>query len=194
MPPWSSTRSSPTPIPPTRRPTCAWPRSIAATASSTRRWKSLKKASAVVPDSLEVQYNMAVIDEAQGKYDDAIQILNQLLQKTEHADGQYSTPEKNNRAIFLERLGTVYREANKPQLAIDTFRKMFDLGRRQRDSRLPADHRDLSRPEAVAVGHQHRRRSGEEVSQRPPSADGRGLAARRYGESGVGDRAASRRC
>ena len=88
----------------------------------------LKKANSVVPDSLEVQYNIAVIQEAQGKYDDAIQGLNQLLQKTDHADGQYSTPDKNNRAVFLERLGTVYRENNKPQQAIETFRKMTDLG------------------------------------------------------------------
>ena len=88
----------------------------------------LKKASAVVPESLELKYNMAVIEEAQGKYDDSIALLNQLLQKTEHANGEYDTSEKNNRAIFLERLGTVYREANKPQLAIDTFRRMFDLG------------------------------------------------------------------
>jgi tetratricopeptide (TPR) repeat protein len=90
--------------------------------------EALKKANSVVPDSLEVQYNIAVIDEAQGKYDDAITILNQLLQKTEHADGQYSVPEKNNRAVFIERLGTVYREANKYQQSVDTFRKMLDLG------------------------------------------------------------------
>jgi tetratricopeptide (TPR) repeat protein len=90
--------------------------------------EALKKANSVVPDSLEVQYNIAVIDEAQGKYDDAIAILNQLLQKTEHADGQYSVAEKNNRAVFIERLGTVYREANKHQLAVETFRKMLDLG------------------------------------------------------------------
>ena len=93
-----------------------------------RALESLKKASSVVPDSLEVQYNIAVIDEAQGKYDDAITILNQLLQKTEHTDGQYSVPEKNNRAVFIERLGTVYREANKHQQAVETFRKMLDLG------------------------------------------------------------------
>ena len=90
--------------------------------------ESLKKASTVVPDSLELKYNIAVIEEAQGKYDDAITILTQLLQKTEHANGEYDTSEKNNRAVFLERLGTVYREANKPQLAIDTFHRMFDLG------------------------------------------------------------------
>ena len=88
----------------------------------------LKKASALVPDSLEIPYNIAVIYEAQGKYDDAIQILTQLLQKTEKTDGQYSIADKNNRAVFLERLGTVYREANKHQLAVETFRKMLDLG------------------------------------------------------------------
>src|SRR5271166_4953613 len=90
--------------------------------------EALKKATAVSPDSLEVQYNIAVIDEAQGKYDDAITTLNQLLQKTEHADGQYSVPDKNNLAVFLERLGTVYREANRYPLAVETFRKMVDLG------------------------------------------------------------------
>ena len=63
--------------------------------------ESLKKASSVVPDSLELQYNIAEVYEAQGKYDDAIQILDQLLQKTEHSDGNYSVPEKNNRAVFL---------------------------------------------------------------------------------------------
>jgi len=90
--------------------------------------EALNKASAIVPDSLEVQYNVAVIDEAQGKYDEAIQIINDLLQKTGRADGDYSTADKNNRAVFLERLGTVYREANKYQLADETFRKMLDLG------------------------------------------------------------------
>ena len=90
--------------------------------------EALKKANSIVPDSLEVKYNIAVIDEAQGKYDDAIQTLNELLEKTDKADGDYSQPEKNNRAVFLERLGTIYREANKPQLALDTFHKMLDLG------------------------------------------------------------------
>ncbi len=90
--------------------------------------EALKKASAIVPDSLELQYNIAVIDDSQGKYDDAIQILTGLLAKTDHGDGQYEQADKNNRAVFLERLGTVYREANKPQLAIQTFGEMLTLG------------------------------------------------------------------
>src|SRR5579862_485669 len=90
--------------------------------------EALKKASSVVPDSLEVQYNVAVIDEAQGKYDEAIQILNDLLAKSEHTEGEYSPADKNNRAVFLERLGTIYREDNRPQQAEQAFRKMLDLG------------------------------------------------------------------
>lgn len=90
--------------------------------------EALKKAAAIVPDSVEVQYNIALIDEVQGKYDDAAQILNTLLEKTEHADGDYATGDKNNRALFLERLGTIYRESNRYQLADETFRKMLDLG------------------------------------------------------------------
>jgi len=89
---------------------------------------ALKKASAIVPDSLELQYNIAVIADSQGRYDEAIQILTGLLQKTEHGDGQYETSDRNNRAVFLERLGTVYRESNKTQLAVETFRKMLTLG------------------------------------------------------------------
>lgn len=90
---------------------------------------ALKKASAVVPDSLEVQYNIAIIDEAQGRYDDAIQMLNQLLQKTDHsADSDSSQADKNNRAVFLERLGTIYRDTNRYELAEQAFRKMLDLG------------------------------------------------------------------
>jgi tetratricopeptide (TPR) repeat protein len=89
---------------------------------------ALKKATAIVPDSLELQYNIAVIADSQGRYDEAIQILTGLLQKTEHSDGNYDPSDKNNRAVFLERLGTVYRESNKTQLAVETFRKMLTLG------------------------------------------------------------------
>ena len=89
---------------------------------------ALKQASAIVPDSLELPYNMAVIYESIGRYDDATQILQQLITKTDKADGTYSTPERNNRSIFIERLGSIYRETNKTQLAVDTYRKMLALG------------------------------------------------------------------
>ena len=114
---------------------------------------ALKKATAMVPDSLELQYNIAIIDEAQGKYDDAIQVLNDLLHKTEHADAaDYSTADKNNRAVFLERLGTVYREASKNSTGRANLPQDAGPGRRKCHPRISTDHRDLPRHETVATG------------------------------------------
>jgi len=90
--------------------------------------ESLKKAQAIVPDSLEVPYNMAVIYEGMGRFDEASQILQDLLKRSEKADGTYTTAERNNRAIFIERLGSIYRQQNKTQASVDAFRKMLPLG------------------------------------------------------------------
>jgi tetratricopeptide (TPR) repeat protein len=90
--------------------------------------ENLKKAESMVQDSMEVPYNIAAVYQAQGRYDEATQILQDLVKKTEKADNSYSQGEKNNRAVFLERLGTAYRDNNNEQLAIDTFRKMLVLG------------------------------------------------------------------
>ena len=88
----------------------------------------LKKAQAVVPDSLELPYNLAVVYEGLGRYDDAIQTLQDLIQRNQRAGDLYSPGERNNMSIFLERLGTIYREDRKPQQAVETFRKMTALG------------------------------------------------------------------
>jgi tetratricopeptide (TPR) repeat protein len=90
--------------------------------------ENLKKAESMVQDSIEVPYNIAAVYQAQGRYDEAAKVLQDLLDKTEKKDGTYSQGEKNNRAVFLERLGTVYRDEQSYQQAVDTFRKMLALG------------------------------------------------------------------
>ncbi len=87
--------------------------------------ENLKKAESMVQDSIEVPYNIAAVYQAQGRYDEAIQVLQDLLKKTEKPDSSYTQGEKSNRAVFLERLGTIYRDNNNNQAAIDTFRKMI---------------------------------------------------------------------
>ncbi len=89
---------------------------------------SLKKAETMVQDSVEVPYNIAAIYQAQGRYDEAIPILRDLLKKSEKAGAKYSNGEKSNRAVFLERLGTIYREQGNNQAANDTFREIVALG------------------------------------------------------------------
>ncbi|MGA8763538.1 MAG: tetratricopeptide repeat protein, partial [Candidatus Sulfotelmatobacter sp.] len=90
--------------------------------------ESLKKAEAMVPDALGVPYNVAVVYQAQGRYDEAAKVLQDLIKKTEKPDSSYSQSDRNNRAIFIERLGMVYRDQEKYQAAVDTFRKMLPLG------------------------------------------------------------------
>jgi tetratricopeptide (TPR) repeat protein len=90
--------------------------------------ETLNKAQAIAPDSMEVEYNRALVEEALGKFDEAVKQLEGLLERTEKPNGAYSAPDRSNRAIFLERLGTVYRDQNKTHLAVDTFRKMIALG------------------------------------------------------------------
>ena len=90
--------------------------------------ENLKKAESMVQDSIEVPYNIASIYQAQGRYDEAIPILRDLLKKSEKADGSYSGSVKSNRAVFLERLGTIYRDQGNYQSANETFRQMIALG------------------------------------------------------------------
>lgn len=90
--------------------------------------ESLKKAQTMVPDALEVPYNIAVVYQAQGRYDEAAKLLQDLLKKTEKADNSYSQADRNNRGIFVERLGMVYRDQENYQAAVETFRKMIPLG------------------------------------------------------------------
>src|ERR1700690_1633002 len=90
--------------------------------------ENLKKAQSMVQDSMEVPYNIAAVYQAQGRYDEAAQILQDLIKKTDKPDNSYTQSEKNNRAVFLERLGTVYRDNSNEPLAVETFRKMLVLG------------------------------------------------------------------
>jgi len=85
--------------------------------------ENLKKADTLVPESAEVPYSMAAVYQAQGRYDDAIKLLQDLLKKTET-----SQSERNNRGIFIERLGMIYREQENYTAAVETFRKMLALG------------------------------------------------------------------
>src|SRR5438270_10365226 len=77
---------------------------------------------------MDVPYSIAAIYQAQGRYDDAVKLLQDLLKKTEKSETGTSQADRNNRAIFVERLGMIYREQENYTAAVDTFRKMLTLG------------------------------------------------------------------
>ncbi len=88
----------------------------------------LKKAQPLATDSLEISYNEALTYDALGRYDEAEKIFAKLVADSEHTTGTYSAAEKNNRALFLDRLANVYREEAKADQAAATYLKLADLG------------------------------------------------------------------
>jgi tetratricopeptide (TPR) repeat protein len=90
--------------------------------------ENLKRAETLVPDTMDVPYSIAAVYQAQGRYDEAAKILQDLIKKTEKSETGTSQADRNNRAIFVERLGMIYREQENYTAAVETFRKMLPLG------------------------------------------------------------------
>ncbi len=93
--------------------------------------KELERAKALKSDNMEIAYQQALLEGAVGNYDKATEILQGLIKQSERPGGQYTAAEANNRAIFLERLGSVYREQRKFDLALETYRQIVALGQGQ---------------------------------------------------------------
>ncbi len=90
--------------------------------------QELEKARTLTPDDLEIPYQQALLESTVGNDDKAIEILQGLVKQTERPGGQYTVPEANNRALFLERLGLAYRDQEKFSPALDTFKQIQALG------------------------------------------------------------------
>ena len=89
---------------------------------------TLKKASALVSDNLELEYNEALCYDAMGRYDDAIRTLKGMLTATLAADGKYNDQDRGNRTLFLDRLGIVENESGNTAGAVDAYQQMIALG------------------------------------------------------------------
>jgi tetratricopeptide (TPR) repeat protein len=79
-------------------------------------------------EELELNYNEALIYDALGKYDQATSVLTGILNQSSQPEGKYSEQEKQNRAIFLDRLGSIDREENKTAEAVAAYKQVADFG------------------------------------------------------------------
>jgi len=89
---------------------------------------TLNKAKSLVHDSVQVSYNEALIYDSLSRFDEAAVILQKLIADATHPGSPYTTAEKNNLSLFIDRLANVYREQNKTAEAVATYRQMIDLG------------------------------------------------------------------
>ena len=89
---------------------------------------TLKKAQSLVSDNVELSYNLALVYDALGRFDDSIKTLKQLLTATLPADGKYTDGDRSNRSLFLDRLAIVDREANRTDDSVAAYKEMAQLG------------------------------------------------------------------
>lgn len=89
---------------------------------------TIRKARKLDPTNLEAGYNEGLLLDVLGHFDEAAQTYSAMVDLTSHANGAYTDEEKNNRGIFLERLGSVSQEQNKTDQAIAAYQKMIDMG------------------------------------------------------------------
>jgi tetratricopeptide (TPR) repeat protein len=80
------------------------------------------------PGNLEAGYNEGLLLDVLGRFGQAVEVFQKMVDMTSHANGAYTSEEKNNRGIFLERLGAVDQEQNKTAEAVATYQKMIDMG------------------------------------------------------------------
>jgi len=148
--------------------------------------EDLKKADTLVPDTMDVPYSISAVYQAQGRYDEAIKILQELVKKTEKSETGSSQADRNNRAIFIERLGMVYREQENYTAAVETFRKMLTLGDENARSgyqEIIDTYREAKQwPQATAVAK-------EAVQKLPGDRDLRMVLDAQLADSGQADQA-----
>lgn len=88
----------------------------------------VRKARKLDPTNLEAGFNEGRLLDILGRFDEAAQTYSNMVDLTSHANGAYTDEEKNNRSIFLDRLGSIYVEQNKTDQAVATYQKMIDMG------------------------------------------------------------------
>jgi len=90
-----------------------------------KAWESLEAAKLGAPDSLELLYHEVNLLESQGEPAKAVERLQQILEAGRK--DSYSTGERSNRIVLLERLALLYRNSEQYDEAADTFRQIGEL-------------------------------------------------------------------
>jgi tetratricopeptide (TPR) repeat protein len=89
--------------------------------------ESLSKAQQYDGRSLNVQYNQAMIFEAQGRYDDAIRVISDAITGVK-AQSNVVPARQRQLAILYQQLGMLYREVQNYSASIYTFQELGHLG------------------------------------------------------------------
>ncbi len=148
--------------------------------------QELERAKALLPDNQEIPFERAQLEDTLGNEEKAIELLQGLVKQSEKPDGQYTVAEANNRAIFLERLGLIYRSQEQLDQAVTVFKQIVALGKNQapRGESLVVETLRLSRQPQKALEEVERA-----IQQFPEDRPLRIIRATLLGELGQADTA-----
>ena len=90
-----------------------------------KAWEALDRARELEPESLRVQLQAINLFEAQGRVEEAVEAISASLESTRRAE--YPRPERDQRALLLERLGALKRDLDDTQGAVAAFREIGEL-------------------------------------------------------------------
>jgi tetratricopeptide (TPR) repeat protein len=99
--------------------------------------QNLQKAAASFPDAVEVQFNIVMLDRDEGRLEDALKRANDILKKTEKANGRYSEAERQNRRTFLINQGILNQTLGNYDAAVKAFLDVKTLTS-EKDGRIDA--------------------------------------------------------
>ena len=97
----------------------------------------LQKAAQSFPDSVEVQFNLVMLDHDEGRLEDALKRANDILKKTEKTTAAIREAEKQNRRLFLVNQGMLNRDLGNFEAAVKTFQDVKALTN-ENDGRIDA--------------------------------------------------------
>jgi tetratricopeptide (TPR) repeat protein len=99
--------------------------------------ENLLKAAQSFPDSIEVEFNLVLLDRDEGRIEDGLKRVNDILKKTERPNGRYNDGEKQNRRLFLTHqalLNTTLGNYNEAIRAFTEIKSITD----EKDGRIDA--------------------------------------------------------
>jgi tetratricopeptide (TPR) repeat protein len=86
--------------------------------------QNFEKAVGMFGDSVEVQFNFALLERDEGRLQDAVTRVTNILKRGEKTDGRYSEPERQNRRIFLTHLALLNTTLGNYDPAIQAFNEL----------------------------------------------------------------------
>jgi len=99
--------------------------------------QNLQKAAVSFPDSVQVQFNLVLLERDEGRLEDALKRANDILKKTEKPNGRYTEPEKQDRRIFLINEAILHQTLGNYDSAVKTFQDVKTLTN-EKDGRVDA--------------------------------------------------------